>query len=127
MGQSPGLHCDVCTLWGHTAPPCWGCVVLRVRVRVPSPHDVLHAPNAPQLLTWQSTGPACAVHALCSVRYGQAYPPNWAGATIDRVRFCDPVPHDLEHVDHALKPETTQCPAHGCWLQARSSFRYGHA
>ena len=43
MGQSPGLHCDVCTLWWHAAPPFVGWVVVRVRVRVPSPHDVLHA------------------------------------------------------------------------------------
>ena len=31
------------TLWGHAAPPFVGWVVVRVRVRVPLPHDVLHA------------------------------------------------------------------------------------
>ena len=67
------------------------------------------------------------MHALCSVRYGQAYPPKVAAVVTLRLRFCTPVPHDLEHADHALKLDTTQCSAQACVLQARSSSRYGHA
>ena len=44
-----------------------------------------------------------------------------------RERDCTPVPHDLVHVVQALKPDTTQCEAQACVLQARCSLRYGQA
>ena len=37
------------------------------------------------------------------------------------------MPHDFVHVVHALKPDTTQCTAHACVLQARVSARCGQA
>ena len=66
------------------------------------------------------------MHGLCSVKYGQAYPPKVAAVVTLRDRLCDPVPHDFVHAVQALKPDTTQCPAQLCVLQARVSSRWLH-
>ena len=43
------------------------------------------------------------------------------GSVWARLRFCEPVPHDLVQVDQAPKPRVTQLAAHSTVLQARVS------
>jgi hypothetical protein len=43
------------------------------------------------------------------------------------VAHCEPVPHDLVHVDQAENAEVAQCTAQVCALQLRVSSRYGQA
>ena len=49
-----------------------------------------------------------------------------AFCSTDRDRDCAPVPHEVVHVDHALKLDTTQCLTHGCALHANVSAVCGH-
>jgi len=49
------------------------------------------------------------------------------GSVCARLRFCEPVPHDLVHVDQAPKPSVTQSVAHAAVLHARVSAECGHA
>ena len=93
----------------------------------PVPHDLEHADHALKLDTTQCSAQACLLQARLSCRYGQAYPPAVAFCSIDRVRDCNPVPHDLEHADHALKLDTTQCTGQACVLQACVSALWGQA
>jgi hypothetical protein len=44
-----------------------------------------------------------------------------------RLRDCEPPPHDVLQLDHAPNDDTSQCTAHGPWLHARVSSRYGQA
>ena len=44
-----------------------------------------------------------------------------------RLRCCEPVPHDLVHVDQAPKADTAQWIGHGPWLHACVSAVCGHA
>ena len=48
------------------------------------------------------------------------------GSVCVRLRFCEPSPHDLVHVDHATQLLVTQSVAQANVLQARVSSRYGH-
>jgi len=43
------------------------------------------------------------------------------GSVWARLRCCEPVPHDLVHVDQAPKPRVMQSVAHAEVLQARVS------
>ena len=38
--------------------------------------------------------------------------PPFCGATIVRLRDCEPLPHDVVHVDHESKALTTQFTGH---------------
>ena len=125
--QACVLQLRVSCWWSHGLPPVAGWVTLRLRLCVPVLQLVLHVVHAPQADSTQCPGHGCWLHALCSFRYGQAYPPKVAAVVTLRDLDCDPVPHDLVHVDHAPKDDTTQWPAQVCVLHALCSFRYGHA
>ena len=45
----------------------------------------------------------------------------------ERLRDCEPAPHDLVHVLHAPKADTLQCSGQGPWLHACVSAVCGHA
>jgi hypothetical protein len=47
-------------------------------------------------------------------------PPNF-GSVCARLRFCEPVPHDFVHVDHAFQVLVLQLTGQRCVLQARVS------
>ena len=49
IGHGPWLQSLVSALCGHASPPLLGCVMARVRLLVPAPHDVVHAPYKDQL------------------------------------------------------------------------------
>jgi hypothetical protein len=51
------------------------------------------------------------LHVRVSAECKQTTPPNVAG-TLSRLRLCEPVPHDVVHVDHESKVPTTQSTAH---------------
>jgi hypothetical protein len=110
---------------GHTTPPFRAGVLVRVRVWWPIPHEVVHVVYALHCPTMQSTGHSCALQARFSAECGHAAPPN-LGATFVRLRFCEPTPHDLVHVDQAPNEPTAQSVAHAASLQVRVSARYGH-
>ena len=61
-----------------------------------------------------------------SVECGHAAPPA-LGPVCARLRDCEPVPHDLVHVDHAPKVPVTQSVAQGASLHARVSAECAHA
>jgi hypothetical protein len=48
------------------------------------------------------------------------------GAVLERLRFCEPVPHDVVHVDQLPHDAMPQSVAHAAALQPRVSSRYGH-
>ena len=89
----------------------------------PVPHDFVQVDHAAKDDTTQCPAQAWSLHALCSCRYGHAYPPELVSVVTLRDLDCDPVPHDLVHADQALNAETTQCPAQAWSLHARLSSR----
>ena len=64
---------------------------------VPAPHDTEHVEYGPKALSLQFKGHSCALQARVSALWGHAAPPN-RGATVDRLRDCAPLPHDLVQV-----------------------------
>ena len=100
-------------------------VETRLRAWLPVPQDLVQVDQAVKGATLQSTAHACVLQARVSAECGQALPPN-LGATVARLRFCEPVPHDLVQVDQAPKAEVAQSTAHAAALQLRVSSRYGH-
>ena len=124
-GHGPWLHTRVSAECGHALPPNVGSTVARLRFCEPVPHDFVHVDHAPNAGTAQSTAHDCSLQARVSAECGHALPPS-VGATVARLRFCEPVPHDFVHVDHAPNAGTTQSVAHDCSLQTRVSSRYGH-
>jgi hypothetical protein len=83
---------------GHAAPvPTCACVTVRARLRRPPPHVTEHVDHIDQLLTTQSSGHGCVLHAKASLSGGQSE----ALVTMVRVRDCVPPPHDTVHGDHA--------------------------
>ena len=101
--------------------------MLRNRLWTPEPHDLVHADHALNSDTTQCPAQSCVLQSRVSSRYGHALPPNCAAVVTLRDLDCDPVPHDLVHVVHAVKLDTTQCTGQLCVLQGRVSLRYGHA
>ena len=111
-GHAPVLHARCSVRYGHAYPPKVAAVVtLRARLWVPEPHDLVQVDHAPNADTTQCPAQSCVLHARCSVRYGQAYPPKVAAVVTLRARLCSPEPHDLVQADHAPNAETTQWPA----------------
>ena len=86
----------------------------------------MQAVQAPNADTAQCTGHGPWLHACVSAVCGHAAPPK-RGATLARLRFCEPTPHDLVQVDQAPKEPSTQSTAHGAALQVRVSAECGHA
>ena len=110
----------------HSAPftnALWngaGLVHVRELVCVPVPHDLVQVDQAVNVVWTQSTGHAWALQVRVSAECGQATPPA-DGATVARLRFCEPVPHDLVQVDQAAQLLVTQSTGHELSLQARVS------
>jgi hypothetical protein len=87
---------------------------------------LLQVVNVPQAeMIAQLTGHAWSLQERVSAECGQTAPPN-VGATLSRLRLCEPVPHDTVQVDQASKVPTSQSTAHAAVLQLRVSSRYGH-
>jgi len=79
-----------------------GSVCARLRFCEPVPHDLVHVDQAPKPSVTQSVAHAAVLHARVSAECGHATPPS-VGSTVARLRHCEPVPHDLVHVDQASK------------------------
>jgi hypothetical protein len=127
-GHACTLQARVSAECGHAAPPCCGSVVARLRDWKPLPHDFVQVDHALSGPTTQSTAHAGTLQARVSAECGHGLPPYEAtGATVLRVRCCEPPPHDLVHADHALKVDTAQSIGQGKVLQLLVSFAYGHA
>ena len=107
---------------GQALPPMEPAVQIIVRVRFmkPAPHETEQASHAPHWPTRQSMAQLCALQLRVSAECGQAAPPS-VGSTVARLRFCEPVPHDLVQPDHAPNAPTEQSVGHSCTLQARSA------
>ena len=94
---------------------------MRLRDCEPAPHDLVHVDQPPLKATnTQSTGHAWLLQARVSAECGHAAPPA-LGPVCARLRDCEPVPHDLVHVDHAPKASLVQSAEHVCALHARVS------
>jgi len=119
------LQARVSAECGHALPPSLGSSLARVRFCEPPPHDLVHVDQAVQLGTSQSTAQGKVLQGRVSWECGHAAPPNF-GATLLRLRCCEPVPHDLVHVDQAPKVRTTQLTGHADRLQVRISWACGH-
>ena len=74
----------------------------------------------------QSAGHACVLQARVSAECGHAVPP-FEGSTVARLRRCEPVPHDLVHVDQVSKVPTTQLEAQAKVLHTCVSALCAHA
>ena len=90
------------------------------------PHDLVHALQALNVDTAQCTAHGPWEHERVSAECGHALPPL-DGAEVLRLRFCEPLPHDFVHVDHAPNAPTAQSMGHACVLQRRVSAECGHA
>ena len=97
-GHAARLHARVSEECAHGLPPSMASMVPRVRLCEPVPHDLVQVDQAAHLPSVQSVGQLAALQARVSAECGHAVPPH-AGATFWRVRFCEPVPHDLVHAD----------------------------
>ena len=128
-GHVSMLQDCVSSVCGQAAPPLRTAVsMVRERDCTPSvPHDLLHVVQSPKMLTSQSTGHACALHACVSAVCGHATPPLAMSVLMSRERDCVPPLHDLLHVVHAWKALTSQSVEQACTLHVRVSSVCGHA
>ena len=116
------LHERTWRTCGHSTPPNVTAVMMeRERDCAPVPHDLVHVDQAPKADVAQWIGHGPWLHGCVSAVWLQALPP-FEGAVVERLRFCEPPPHDLVHVDQAFQPWVTQLPAHGKELHARVSL-----
>jgi hypothetical protein len=121
------LHACVSSECGQALPPAVGSWVARLRFCEPVPHDLVQVDQAPKVASkTQSTAHAWALQLRVSAECGHALPP-YVGSVVERLRFCEPVPHDLVQVDQAPKVGTTQSTGHAWALHARVSAECGHA
>jgi hypothetical protein len=74
----------------------------------------------------QSVAHACVLQVVVSAECAHALPPK-VGATFARLRLCEPVPHDFEHLDQAPKVPSTQSIEHSAVLHSRVSAACGQA
>jgi hypothetical protein len=125
-GHGPWLHAWVSAECGHAVPPKRGAVLARLRFCEPLLQEAVQVDQAPKEPSTQSTAHGAALQVRVSAECGHALPPN-VGSTVARLRFCEPVPHDLVQVDQAAHAAPTQSTAHACVLQARVSAECGHA
>ena len=86
----------------------------------------MQAVQAPNADTAQCTGHGPWSQAWVSAVCGHAAPPK-RGATLARLRFCEPAPHDLVQVDHGPNASGLQLTGHACVLQLRVSAVCGQA
>ena len=93
---------------------------VRLRDIEPVPHDLVQVDQAPKALVLQLTAQAKVLHARVSAVWPWALPPK-VGSVWARLRYWEPVPHDLVQVDHAEKAEVAQLVAHAKVLQLRVS------
>ena len=95
---------------------------------VPVPHVCEHVLSAQSghVPSTQLAGQQWSLHVRASRRLGHSTPPYWTAVVMERVRCCEPAPHDFVHAVHALYVDTTQSTGHGLALQLRVSSRYGH-
>ena len=98
----PNAHVRYSDPCGQATPPKAGCMSERTRFCQPPSHVLVQTLQAFQAPTTQSRGHACVLHDLVAALCGQARPPNF-GATVVRVRFWKPLPHDLVQVLHFEK------------------------
>ena len=87
-------------LCGQALPPLVGAVRARLRFCEPVAQVTVHVDHAENVPMTQSVAHACALQSRVSAECGHALPPN-VGSVMERLRFCEPVPHDLVHVDQA--------------------------
>jgi hypothetical protein len=123
-GQQELLQLRASLACGHALPPNVGCVMARLRLCAPAPHDRVQVDHESKAPTTQSVAQANALQTRVSAECGHATPPC-EGSTVARLRDAEPVPHDLVHVDQAPKVGTTQSTAHGAVLQSRVSAECG--
>jgi hypothetical protein len=113
IGHEWTLQVRVSAECGQTLPPFAGAIVTRLRLWTPAaPHDVVHVDHVSvKAAKLQSMAHASLLQLRVSAECGQAAPPK-LGCVKVRLRDCEPVPHDLVHVDQALKLNTKQSMAH---------------
>lgn len=90
-----------------------GRVVLKVLLRVPPPHDLLHACHAFHVPS-QSTGQAAPAAQISDEKVGpHVLPPFWGGVVTTRVRVRHPWPHVAEHGVKGLQGPILQSTGQG--------------
>ena len=94
-----------------------GWVQVRVRNVMPLSHFLEQLDQAVKSVQPPSIGHGCSMQVRVSEACGHATPPNW-GATVARLRFCEPVPHDRVQVVQAPNAGTTQSTGQLWVLQA---------
>ena len=97
-GQHCGLHASESVSGAQPTPPKRGSTLrVRVRVRLPPPHETEQLPQSCHALSLQSTGHSLVLQLCVSSSAPQAVPP-WSGAIFCvRLRTCTPLPHVSEH------------------------------
>ena len=121
-GQSfvPQLLCSLKP--GHTSPP-YAAFTFTTRLRdcTAPPQLAVHAAQADQSDTSQSTGQGAVLQLRVSFRLGQLVPLCAAGVSMSRNLVCIPVPHTAVQVPHASHSVTAQCTGQGLVLQRSTS------
>lgn len=122
------LQLRVSWRYGHAYPPYFepSLITERLRLCAPVPHDFVHVDHAAKLDTMQWTAHGPCEHDRVSVECLHATPPK-VGSTLVRLRDWKPLPHEVEHPDHAFQLPITQLMAHLFMLHERASISCGHA
>lgn len=128
VGHACALHpCEVESA-PHAFPPCAALrVTVRLLVRVPPPHALLHEPQPPQLDTAQCTAHLCVLHCLVSFVLAHELPPCAAAFVMLRARWLVPLPQVFVQLLHRAQLLTVQWIGHGVVLHTRDLERLGQA
>mmetsp|Transcript_19113 Transcript_19113/g.59108 ORF Transcript_19113/g.59108 Transcript_19113/m.59108 type:complete len:209 (-) Transcript_19113:266-892(-) len=96
--------------------------MLRLRVMVPPPHDLLHVVHMVQSLHLQSTGQPSLLQAFSSLAASvQSVPPLAGSSALRRNRMVVPPPHVFEQLDQLSHSVHVQFTGQPSTLQSSSS------
>ena len=96
--------------------------IVRDRDCVPPAHVSVQSDHFDQSESAQSIGHAAELHARLSRSAGQSVPPWSLAVSTERVRFCEPPPHERVHADQSPNEETAQCTGQWLLLQGMCSL-----
>jgi len=121
-GHGSVLHACTCSTDcpSHDWPPKLACVMVRVRVWLPTPQLLVHDPHEPQAVTLQSMGQSELEHWRLIAVAGHTLPPCWASAVTLRTHLVMPSPHDCGHAKQS-QVETVQSTGQTAGAHARVS------
>ena len=125
-GQGSSEQACVSSRCWHEVPPCAACCMMaRLRVWLPPPHDFEHFDQVEKLVCSQWMGHCTPPHAAVSFLGGHALPPCCGSVTTTRTRKCMPPPHVFVQSIQLPQFETRQSSGHGSPAHEMASTAVG--